>query len=130
MAGAVREFGKVVVKGQTDIERAFLQLRKEVLVGLKPAILEVANTVRVEAEQQAVSQIENIGPRWSQMRIGVTPKLAYVAPRARRRGGSPRPNLGGLLFTVMSTAADRHQDELFARLDELVTISAASSGLL
>lgn len=125
MAGAVG----MRLKGGAELERAFLQLRREVLAELKPALREIADVVRSDAEQRAGANIENIGPRWQRMRVGVTAKVVYVAPTSRRHGGSPRPNLGGLLMDqAMQPALDANQEAVVARLDALVNASAAFAG--
>lgn len=130
MNSAVGSVGKVTVEHARELELAFLRLRKEVLVGLKAAIIDAAEPIKTEAEANAVADIRNIGSRWSRMRIGVTPQFVYIVPASRRRRGSPRPNLAGLLQPAMEQAADDHEDSLLARIDELVTVSAARSGLL
>lgn len=117
--------------GQKELERAFTQLRREVLVGIKPTLLEIGRVVAEDAHTRASSDIANMGNGpWSTFRIGATLKGVYVAPKRRRRGGSPRPNLGGLLLTVMEEAADAHRDEMWAKLNLLVDGAAARSGLL
>lgn len=56
--------------------------------------------------------------RWSAMRVGIAPTLVYVAPRARRSGGSPRPNLAPLLMErAMRPAVDEHSDEVVEKLE-------------
>jgi hypothetical protein len=116
------------IKGQAELERAFLQLRRDVLVELKPAILEIANLVREDAQGRAGSEIANIGSKWQQMRVGVTIKGAYVAPRARNRGGSKRPNLAGELKDAMEEALEAKRSILDRRMNELVDVSAAKAG--
>jgi len=117
------------IKGAAELERAFLQLRKEVLSELRPALREIAEVVRDDATFPAQDQIRNIGPVWSQMRIGVTLRAVYVAPKARRRGGSPRPNLGGLLMDrALQPALDRNVENVMHRLDEVVSLSARKAG--
>jgi len=118
----------IEIKGQKELERAFLEMRKDVLVGLKPAILELSEVVRAEAQNRARAEIANIGPRWQQMRIGVTVRGAYVAPRFRRRGGSPRPNLAGELLDSMQGALEAKAPLVERRFDELITASAATNG--
>jgi hypothetical protein len=55
------------------------------------------------------------------MRIGVTSKGAYVAPKTRRRGGSPRPNLAtNLMNQAMLPALDDSADEVVARLERML----------
>jgi hypothetical protein len=89
------------------------QMRKELREAIEP--------VRRDAEALAVSSIRNIGPTWSRMRVGATSSVAYVAPKARRRGGSPRANVGALLFEeAMQPALERNEDEIVEAIDDLL----------
>jgi hypothetical protein len=125
MAGAPQ----IRIRGAAELERAFLQLRREVLTEIKPALREIADAVRADAQQRAGAEISHIGPRWSRMRVGVTTKVVYVAPASRRRGGSPRPNLAGLLMNkAMQPALDAKQEAVMTRLDELINVSSARAG--
>jgi hypothetical protein len=135
MAGAVSAAHEIVIRGQAEVEASFLKVRREVLAGLKPALFAAAEPVRKDAEQINVASIENIGPRWSRVRLGATVSkssaLVYLAPKNRRtKGNLRRPNLAPLLETSMTQARDDHQEEFVAALDVLVTASAADSGLL
>lgn len=119
----------VRVTGAFELERAFMQLRREVLTELRPALREIAEVVRTDAAQLAESEISNIGPRWSEMRVGVPLRGAYVAPKARNRGGSPRPNLAGLLMDrALQPALDKNEDNVMRRVDELVANAANRAG--
>jgi hypothetical protein len=47
------------------------------------------------------------------MRIGVTQRLVYVAPKTRRTVGSPRANFGGLLLNrSLQPALDQQADQV------------------
>lgn len=117
---------EVAIKGREELERAFLEVRREVLLELKPAIAQVANEVRQDAETRAGAEISNIGPRWQRMRLGVTLKAVYIAPRSRRQGGSPRKNLAGLLMDrAMQPALDEHGEKVVHRISEVCDAAAA-----
>jgi hypothetical protein len=117
------------IRGQAELEAAFLQVRREVLAEIKPVLKEIGGEVAKDAQSRAGTEIRNIGPRWARMRVGVTMKGVYVAPTSKRRGGSPRPNLAGLLMDrAMQPALDAKQDAAYARLDELVNVSSARAG--
>jgi hypothetical protein len=121
----------IVVKGQKELEASFMELRKETLTEMRPALLALAEPVRSDAQTLAGTQITNIGMRWSRMRIGATVSGVYVAPTSRRRGGSPRRNLAGLLMDdAMQPALDRNQAEIVSKLDEVVNAWSAKAGLL
>jgi hypothetical protein len=124
MAGA----SEIKIKGQVELERAFLELRKEVLVELKPMIAGLAEVVRVDAQSRAGAEIANIGPRWQRMRVGVTLRGAYVAPKSKRTSGSPRRNLAGELMDSMQGALDSKRAFIERGFEELVTVSAAKNG--
>lgn len=121
---------EVRFRGQRELERAFMQLRRDVLVGIKPALLEIGKVVAADAHSRAQSEIKNVGGPWSEFRIGATIQGVYVAPKRRNRGGSPRRNMGGLLLKVMEEAADAHRDEAWAKLNLLVDAASARSGLI
>ena len=117
------------IKGQAELERAFMELRREVLTEMRPTLRKVAEPVRALAEEKADTSIRNIGPRWGRMRTGVTVRGVYVAPRSKRQGGSPRPNLAGLLMDrAMQPALDEKQDEVVAAFGLMVDESAVRNG--
>jgi hypothetical protein len=119
---------RIEIKGQKELEVAFLELRKEVFLELKAELLHAGEQVRGEAQTRAAFEITNIGPRWQQMRIGATVKGVYVAPKTRPHGGSKRPNLAGELMESMEGALDAKRDEVYAEVDAMVTASAARQG--
>lgn len=121
---------EVIVRGRAELERAFMEVRREVAHELKPALLVAAEPVRSESESLTVSNVENIGPKWSRMRIGMTPKAIYVAPRSRRRGGSPRKNLAGLLAAQMEAALKDKEEEVVAAVTVVIDVAAARNGFL
>lgn len=109
----------VHVSGLRDLNRALARASKDVRREVRAAEREIAEPVRSAAERNAVTQISHIGIRWSQMRIGVTQRAIYVAPKARRRKGSPRPNLAALLMDrAMQPALDANAPQLEARIDQ------------
>lgn len=103
-------YDAVHVIGLRELVRACNASEREVRLGVRAKLREAAEPVRERAEALAVEDISNIGEVWPRMRIGVTTSEVYVAPRARRRGGSPRPNLAGLLIREMETALDDRKD--------------------
>ena len=110
--------GAVEVRGLRELDRAFLEVSKDVRTGMRKELREVAEPVRSAAEELAAGGIRNIGDRWSRMRVGVTSKMVYVAPKARRRGGSPRKNLAVLLLTrALEPALAQHQEEVVHRIE-------------
>jgi len=114
-AGAVR------VRGLRELNRAFSKLAKDTKKELTGELKKAAEPVRGRAEELAVSRIRNIGSSWSAMRVGATAKMVYVAPRRRRSGGSPRPNLAPLLLErALVPALDEKQGEVIDSVEQLL----------
>jgi hypothetical protein len=109
------------VTGLRELNRAFAECDKELKRELARELKAAGEPVRAAAQGFAASRIRNIGPSWSQMKVGATAKSVYVAPKARRRGGSRRPNLGPLLLDrAMEPALDAKSDEVVKRLDGML----------
>lgn len=110
---------------QRDLKRYDADLGKEVRKTLAAA----AEPIRVRAQGLANANISRIGPRWEQMRIGVTAKGVYLAPKSRRRSGSPRPNLAGLLMDdAMQPAVDSGADTVVAALEVMLDRLGGENG--
>lgn len=111
-------FGAVRVEGLRELQRAFALISTDLRRDLRSQLAQAAEPARSRAESLAVSSIRNIGGRWSRMRLGITTTAVYLAPKARRRGGSPRPNLGPLLMKdSMLPAAEETLPEIRTRLE-------------
>jgi hypothetical protein len=122
---------EIKVYGDAELVAAFRGLSRDVRTELRPTLRAAAEPVRSDAETLAVEEIRNIGGRWSRMRIGVTATAVYVAPRSKRSGGSPRPNLAGLLMhRAMQPALDQNRDQVTADVDLLIRAAAARHGFL
>jgi hypothetical protein len=135
MAGAIGEVrvgdGTVYVRGLRELQRAFLALGPEAAAAIKGELWELAEPVAHDAEKLAVSNIRNIGPRWSEMRVGVIRGGAYVAPKSRRRRGSPRRNLAPLLMDrAMQPALDAHTNEIEAGAAAALMVAARHQGFV
>jgi hypothetical protein len=106
--------GTVVVRGYRELDRAFADISKDLRKEERKQLREVAEPVRALAESMAAGNISNIGAYWSRMRLGVTSKVVYVAPKSRKTGrGSPRPNLAGLLLNqAMIPALNSQSDRI------------------
>lgn len=102
--------GPLQVEGLRELSRAFNHMSRDLNRELRAELKEVAEPVRRSAENMARANIPNIGPRWSRMKIGVTQKTVYIAPKSRRRRGTPRKNLAGLLVKQAMLPA-RNQNE-------------------
>lgn len=87
-----------VVEGYTGLMRAIARSERDVRLGIRGELRELAKPVADQAERLALEEITRIGPRWSKMRVGVTSQIVYVAPKQRgvkSRGLAKRkrPNL-------------------------------------
>lgn len=121
--------GGVQVRGLRELQRDLKLMAGEVGKELRDELQRVAVPVRVLAENKAGAAIENIGPRWGRMRIGVNPGLVYVAPASHRQGGSPRPNLGFLLMDkAMQPALDESEEGIVLRVDQMLDNLAGFNG--
>lgn len=114
----------VSVRGLRNVQAGFVNADREIRLGFRVGLRQVAEPVASTAEQLAASTIRRIGPRWSRMRIGITRTLVYVAPRergTRRRERSSRPNLAPLLMDrAMQPALDRHESEIVRGFEALL----------
>lgn len=92
----------VKVRGLREAQRAFARAGRDAKKRVRDELRHVADPVARTAEGYARSRIENIGEKWPLMRVGVTTRVVYVAPKQRgvRGRGSPRkrPNLAELLM--------------------------------
>jgi hypothetical protein len=112
----------IIVEGLTDLQRAFKAADVTVQRELRKALRVAAEPVRADAELLAVSGIRRIGLPWSRMRVGVTNREVYLAPRERGQKGRDqrlrRPNLRGLLLTrAMEPALAQNQGQVVAGVD-------------
>lgn len=93
----------VTVSGLSDLQRAFTAIAPTVEADLRAALRALAEPVARDAEALARANIRRIGEPWSQMRVGVTTSMVYVAPKQRGVKSRTdrrlrRPNLFDLLM--------------------------------
>ncbi len=113
--------GEIRVEGLRELQRGLRGMNRDLGKQLTLELREVAEDVKTLAQEKAVANIPNIGDDWSRMRIGVTTKMVYVAPARRRRGGSPRKNLAGLLVSrAMQPAADEEHGRLVVKTEAML----------
>lgn len=117
------------ISGLRELQRALSKINREVANEVREELKKVAEPVRSDAEHRAFSAIRNIGSVWSRMRTGVTMSSVYIAPSARRRGGSPRPNLGVLLLEeAMWPALEDKQESILDDVGDAFDRLAFRSG--
>ena len=122
-----------VVFGLRDVQAAFADADKQLRLGIRGSLRQIAEPVRAGAEELAMSTISHMprSPRWSKMRIGVTRDLVYVAPRQRgikgrydprRRGeGYAHPPFSDLvMLRAMEPALERHAAEVEHGFEEIL----------
>ena len=106
------------VTGLRELNRSFALISDELKAQTVDQLEHAAEPARSHAEELAVANIRNIGPVWSRVKSGVTVTSVYIAPQARRHGGSPRPNLAGLLMRrSLLPGAEDSMPEIEERLD-------------
>lgn len=120
----------LLVRGMADLQRALKVADRNVRLGVRREMRETAEPVRRDAESLAGVRIRNIGDRWDRMRVGVTQRSVYVAPRQRavRRGDHPakRPNLAPLLMgRAMQPALEQNAPQVRQAFDEMLGTMAA-----
>jgi len=121
MAGS--EFAGVRVSGYQELQRAFGKYDKDAKKALAFELRLVADSVRGEAERLASSEISRMTSAWSQMRVGITSKSVYVAPKKR---GTKNPALRRsafgtqLLDSVLYPALAANVDSVGRDLDSLL----------
>lgn len=123
--------GAVRVSGLRELQTAFRKIGGSVNKELRDELKDAADPVKVRAQSLALTQISNMprSPRWADMRIGVSARGVYMVPRARRRGGSGRPNLKGLLLDQsMDPALMEKQDEIVQSVEKMFDNLAGRNG--
>jgi hypothetical protein len=111
----------VQVKGLRELQAAFAHADRATRLGLRAELQHVAEPVQRDAQALAGQEISGMrrSPRWARMRVGVTRRLVYVAPKQRgvktRNPRDPRrrPNLAPLLMArAMEPVLERHETEI------------------
>ena len=124
--------GSVRISGLAELNRAFRKMSGDLDKELKAALKKAAEPVETRAEALALGRIRNMprSPRWADMRIGVSGKATvYMVPRAKRRGGSGRPNLKSLLLDQsMDPALMEKQGEVVEEVGQMIDRLAGASG--
>ena len=120
---------EVRIEGLRELSRGLKGVSKDVSRQFTRELRDAGEGVRALAEQKADSDISHIGPRWGRMRLGVTTRAVYIAPMSRRQGGSPRPNLAGLLVSrAMIPAAVEGEPEVIVKVEAMLERISVSNG--
>lgn len=114
----------VHVKNWRSVNAAFAKADRESRLALKAKQRQLAVPVRITAEGLSRDKITRIGEKWSQMRIGVTRTVVYVAPKQRgAKGDSPRKrrNLAPLLMErAMEPALEQHRPQIEQEVERVL----------
>jgi len=110
------------LKGLPELRRLSAAAGREAKKRTDDALRQVAEPIRADAEALAVSSIPRVGVAWSRMRVGVTNRAVYVAPRKRGARGRDnprrRPRFADLLEQrAMTPALDRNRDQIESRVE-------------
>lgn len=123
--------GTVAVRGLAELNRAFKRIEGDLPGDLRHALKEAAEPVRQEAQNLARGRISHLGAvsPWGEMRTGVTSRVVYVAPKRRRRGGTPRPQFGTKLLTeAMIPALESRQAVVLHAVENVIDHLADANG--
>lgn len=123
---------EVRVEGLTQLLRDLKEADAGLYREVRKTVIEVGEVVKDDAQERAGTEIRNIGPAWSQMRLGMSGgSVVYVAPRQRRKSGSPRPNLARLLLErAMVPAAEEGTPIIAEKMTDAINELHANAGLV
>lgn len=113
----------VRIRGYKELSRAFTVADKSLKTRWRLERRAIGEPVAALAQSYALSRIPGLtqSPSWAQMKVGVTTRVVYVAPKGKRRGGSPRPNFGSLLMErAMAPALEASQTSTIRRIEMML----------
>src|SRR5262245_26790821 len=111
--------------------RAFAKADREVRLGFRRELRNVARPVQQDAEQLATTRIRSMprSPQWARMRVGITRREVYVVPRqkgVRGQGPKARPKFATeMYYRAMQPALQRNRGEIVRRFEEALNRMAA-----
>jgi hypothetical protein len=112
-----------------ELNRAFANTDRETRLGWRAEQRQIAEPIRRDAEQKALTAIPRMpgSPKWARMRVGVNRSMVYVAPRQRGVRGrgrhlyEGRPNLADLLEQrALVPAGEAHEHQVRQELERLM----------
>ena len=118
----------VEIEGLREFQRNLAKINRGAAGAVRKGIRRAASPVAKHVETVTVRDISNVGPQWSRMRIGAPAGQVYIAPRARNRGGSPRPNMAGLLGQSMRSGVRDKRTEFIRDVQREFDDLARSAG--
>lgn len=123
--------GAVRISGLRELQRDFKKISRSLSKELRAELIKAADPVKDRAEALALSEIRNMprSPDWAGMRVGVTAKSVYMVPFRKRRRGTGRANLKGLLLDrAMDPALDEKQGEIVESVGQMIDNLADRNG--
>ncbi len=140
MAGAISfGAGAVEVEGLAEFQTALRELEATVGVQLRTDLLEAGRPVADTAHDLALADISRMkfghleNPGWSDMRVGQTLGMVYVAPalhRGKTGAQARRRNLATLLVVkAMEPAAEREHGRVEASVERTLNHAFKQVGL-
>lgn len=117
------------VRGLAEYNRALKNINSDLHAEIRDTLRDLAEPVARTAEQFTQTRIPTVTERWAKYRIGVTNRVVYVAPKARRRGGSERPNFGTrLMEDAMIPALEANAQRIEHGLELMIDKLGARNG--
>lgn len=111
----------LVVDGLSDLQKAWAVADRETSKELRQAFRDAAEPVRSDAQALALHTIDNMTVAWSRMKIGVTRRSVYVAPKSRdtRIKSRKRPKLADLMAArAMQPALNRNIHRVESQVEQ------------
>lgn len=119
---------EIRVRGFREVQRTLARAPRDLRLEIRRELRAVAEPVRLDAERLARENIRRIGIPWSQMRVGVTQKVVYIAPKQRGVKSRTdrrlrRPNLADLLMgRAMEPAGLQNEGVVTTRLEHALDV--------
>lgn len=113
-------------KGLRQLERLIAEEGPKAKREMRAKLRQLAEPVKDDAQSLAEATIPRIGPKWGKMRVGVTTKAVYVAPRERgikTRGADPRrrPKFADLMEErAMTPALEKNRAKIEAGAESVL----------
>lgn len=118
----------VRVHGLRELSAAFAKADRDVRLGFRAELRNIGRPIQQDAQRLALSEIPGMAgsPKWAGMRIGVTRKLVYVAPRRRGVRTHLDPRSRGRQFAdllmgrAMEPALERNKERAIHEFEQLL----------
>lgn len=105
------------------MRRAFKGAQNDLRTKTDDRLRSAAELVADDAERLASTRISKIGPKWSRMRVGLTSRSSYVAPKQRptKVAAMKRKKIATrLMDEAMQPALDENTAEVRREMDRML----------